>query len=862
MNLTQEIFAWAQGLQPFQSDLLRRLCAASTLTQQDLDEVSNILLGSHGALPDGAIAPVARLIAEEDLPRAALTAGSVRITSLSDLQNINAIVAEQCLEFASTGLTVIYGNNGAGKSSYARVLKDACRATDRSEILPNVYEVAGQGLEKRVGKAVIHIEEGGATKVLERVANTGPSPELSSISVFDSGCATVYTDKANKLAYVPATLSLFNRLAEYQDELKIRIDKLIEEALSGMPAFTEIAATTEVRRVLDGITGRTSPKSIENLAKFSENDQARLDTLKQDLMLAAASDSTKTVDDLRRKSQGIKKLHQDLTIIGQGIAQERVAALKSAHLAWISAKTDAELLAQKASANSPIPSVGTVTWKALWHAALEFCNSITPPLEFPPSAGHDAVCPLCQQDLSHEARERFEHFQTLVEGAAEKHQAECLAAFNKLIVDFRSLPEIKMGDDSNMRVLFADAQPLEVLISTYVTVADARRLSIEEALAGKRGWDSIKHETEVPNQALLERVAGLEARVLELQALSKPEERVKAEAEVGELTARSQLAARLPDALRVIEIQKQVAALRKAQGDLKTAGITRKKTELTEGVVTDNLRACLTREIQQFSLDHLKVKMDSYGSKGTTYSELKLDAASNPGMRSVLSEGEQRALTLAFFLAEIGSADHDGGIILDDPVSSLDHERRDYVADRLVEEAKRRQVIVFTHDLVFLMGLVKRAEAAEITCREFLVKRSHGSVGIAVGDTPWRAMSSSKRAGYLRNRLQSNLKKVSDPDDYRELAKTWISLLRDSWERAVEEMLFGDVVQRYRASVETNRLKNAKVDETLKGMVNAGMSECSKWVHDQAAAINVDPPRPDGLDAMLKSYEEFLTLCK
>jgi hypothetical protein len=41
------------------------------------------------------------------------------------------------------------------------------------------------------------------------------------------------------------------------------------------------------------------------------------------------------------------------------------------------------------------------------------------------------------------------------------------------------------------------------------------------------------------------------------------------------------------------------------------------------------------------------------------------------------------------------------GIVFDDPVSSLDHMRREQIARRLAREAKVRQVNVFTHDLAF-----------------------------------------------------------------------------------------------------------------------------------------------------------------
>jgi wobble nucleotide-excising tRNase len=71
----------------------------------------------------------------------------------------------------------------------------------------------------------------------------------------------------------------------------------------------------------------------------------------------------------------------------------------------------------------------------------------------------------------------------------------------------------------------------------------------------------------------------------------------------------------------------------------------------------------------------------------------------------IVSEGERRAVGLAFLLAELSTMAADSGIILDDPVSSFDDDRRQFIAERLMAEARRRQVIVFTHDLPFVAYL-------------------------------------------------------------------------------------------------------------------------------------------------------------
>src|SRR6185369_6852838 len=96
------------------------------------------------------------------------------------------------------------------------------------------------------------------------------------------------------------------------------------------------------------------------------------------------------------------------------------------------------------------------------------------------------------------------------------------------------------------------------------------------------------------------------------------------------------------------------------------------------------------------------VKVETRGRKGETLRSLVIGGYKPD---QVLSEGEQRALALADFLAEATLTPGTAGIILDDPVTSMDNQRKERIAVRLAKEAKTRQVIVFTHDIVFLQML-------------------------------------------------------------------------------------------------------------------------------------------------------------
>ncbi len=138
MNVIQEIATWAKKLPPWQSDALRRIFTTDNLSASDEDEVFAMLLAAHNVpceeKPSQDSVPFSDVVHElASAPR------KVILRELHSVRGVNALVPDQCIKFALEGLTVIYGENGVGKSGYARVLKHACHAREKGEaILPNV----------------------------------------------------------------------------------------------------------------------------------------------------------------------------------------------------------------------------------------------------------------------------------------------------------------------------------------------------------------------------------------------------------------------------------------------------------------------------------------------------------------------------------------------------------------------------------------------------------------------------------------------------------------------------------------------------------------------------------------------------
>ena len=94
-------------------------------------------------------------------------------------------------------------------------------------------------------------------------------------------------------------------------------------------------------------------------------------------------------------------------------------------------------------------------------------------------------------------------------------------------------------------------------------------------------------------------------------------------------------------------------------------------------------------------------------------------------------------------------------------------------------------------------------------------------------------------------------------DAYYYRAKEWCELLRESWERAVEEILFNDAIQRYNPCVQTQRLRKAPFTQNLYTELERGMTKCSAWCHDQARAINSNIPSVDDFKSYIDCFEKY-----
>lgn len=174
-----DILKWSADLPAWQRDALRRLCGQSKLETADITALVAICKGADAGSPLDA----------NHVRDPAASHAVVSLNALHGLSHVNALAPGERLSFGKSGLTVIYGDNGAGKSGYARVLKQLCRARSPKgdAILPNIY-AAGSGTPA----ASIDFFIGAQKRSASWTQGSPPDAMLSAVSVFDSRTANVH----------------------------------------------------------------------------------------------------------------------------------------------------------------------------------------------------------------------------------------------------------------------------------------------------------------------------------------------------------------------------------------------------------------------------------------------------------------------------------------------------------------------------------------------------------------------------------------------------------------------------------------------------------------------------------------------
>jgi len=135
-TVLESILDWSEDRPAWQRDALRRIVAKGRLDHTEISELVDLCKQGSGA--KGIVLKPGPL-AKGHLPANPGQGAAVSLESITAVAGVNNLAPGQTFAFGTEGITIVYGDNGAGKSGYARILKRACRARHAGKIEPNIY---------------------------------------------------------------------------------------------------------------------------------------------------------------------------------------------------------------------------------------------------------------------------------------------------------------------------------------------------------------------------------------------------------------------------------------------------------------------------------------------------------------------------------------------------------------------------------------------------------------------------------------------------------------------------------------------------------------------------------------------------
>ena len=856
MTVLEELLEWSQDRPAWQRDALRRLVLHGELSEDDIRNLTDVCKSAHGLADPQEALPLGR----EHVPETVANSPAVSLVSIFHRRGVNALAEDQKLNLAPS-LTVVYGDNAAGKTGYIRILKSACRARGQEQILGNV--VAGTAPPSLAVSIKYKV---GAEPEAREWAGGGEDEFIARVSVFDTQCAAVYLTEKTDVAFRPFGLDLFDKLVQACRAVRARLESE-QRALAASPLaalLPQFPNGTAVAKFLASINSLTPPEAVHELANLSREDQGQLALLEKSLLDLQANDPEKLMRALTLRAGRVKTLAWHLTEVEAALSPGAVTAA-------LDARTEVRRKAEEArrirDATFPVgilAGTGSEPWKELWEAARRFSQEHAYPRQGFPVVDGGAHCVLCQRDLDDASAQRFRQFEAFVASTAERElrqASETFAGMGSPLLALKTTTEVVTETLKEIRL---ENEALADAVSAALAANEKRREAVALALTEDR---DLAPDCPAVAPAAVEvdaLVLQTEARIESLRASVSADTRARMTAEAQELRARKLLAQHVPVVLSEIDRKKRLAAYGLCVNDTTTNAITLKSTAVTRTAVTQKLKDSFQNELDSLGFRHIEVELkEAGGAEGILYHKLLLTRAPGVDLPRVVSEGEQRCLSIAAFFAELSTADEPSGIVFDDPVSSLDYRWRDGVARRLVQEAKTRQVIVFTHDVVFLLLLKQFAEEEGVEQLDQHVRQLSKGAGVCAEELPWVAMPIRKKIGHLKNEWQAADKLFRDGEQatYEKEAKYLYGLLREAWERALEEVLLAGTVERFRVGVQTQQIgKIADITAEDCRTLDTAMGKCSKWLpgHDQAPAARAPVPEPAELKADIEALEDWV----
>jgi len=818
------------------------ILAGKALTDAQLDTIYQLFL-KEKALTSGGPVNVAQL---SDDPSAAVAGSGLFLTQLGDLKNVNALAESQKIDF-NAKLTIVFGENACGKTGYVRVLKKAAAVRTSETVLPDLSQAKRTGLPP---SARISYKLGqGDEQPVEWKDQAGLVP-FNRIDVFDSRATLLHVDGDLNYVYTPGELARFPLVQRGIEGVRTRLDnEIASKTQTTNPYLAQFDRQSRIYPLVDSLGAATDLGQLQAWAVVTDAEKQEVETLKTEIDALRTTNPAAQLKLAETGNQNLTALKKAYAVIGGfdiAVYGQRLAALQKAEREYESAT-------QESFAGLPIPGLLQDEWREFIRAGEEYLRALDEEDAYP-EAGKE--CLYCRQPLSPEAVALLRKYRDFcnndLRAGLDGATRELDAFLHDLNVEFADV-ERRLGELAGEGSAVGE-ENLAILKAFAVAGKNLR-----DAVAARKPveWSAQASEAAAVNKLLEDAHSQTSSLITGLtdRRDKRDEALTERQAKLLDIESRIKLAALLPQITTAVDQAKWVDKAKIQQR--KFPALLRSLTE-TSKLASEQL---LNKDFERHFNDECKalrapaVTLQFPGRQGQV-TRKKAVASGEHKPSDVLSEGEQKVIALADFLAE-ASLKPPAPVIFDDPINSLDYRRMAEVVNRIVSLSETRQVIVFTHNIWFTTELLARFEKRPQDCSYFDVTRDGSKIGIVSKGTHPRSDTFSSLKSRINVLIQSAEKATGETQ--AALVEKAYELMRNICEVIVEEELLQGVTKRYQPNVMMTRLSNINFAglQAAAAAIMPLFEDCCRYIASHSQPMETLNVRPT-LDMLKADWKKLL----
>lgn len=608
------------------------------------------------------------------------TSNIIEINKLAHESGVNALAENQEIVF-NNQVTVLYGLNGSGKSSYFRILQAMLGNIKSSDIIPNIYLDTDQSICVNLEYCI--------NQTLESVhwCNNGKIRNLKSIKIFDSKYSNKFLEKreSDEQVLFPYKLYMFSEISDYIYQIKEVANEQIEAILEGnVPPKLDDFIEEEKNRFERKLTEEDKEHFLSISKDFDEAKEEEILKKQAEIQLLMETNYSDKLQLLERKKEKYeevqKRVENTLFLwIDKSVEYHQQVTLYRQY------KKESEENRKRTIILSELPGVESSEWKEFIKKGLLISES---------SDELNNICPYCHRKYDERAFSIVEGYSAFIQDETEAKLSKCELKIRDIINKSKHMKIIKedyiIEDNGDLQL---QVSSLFDLVFNYLDFLKKMDDSINDI-------DPINFDTKniVSKFKDFEKEYSDEKDKLLKESYTREENLKKLKEAEAKLMSQKSIYEQIDTIIDFIDNDINICKLQKRVNSISSHKISTISKKAHEGLLSVQLIEKFNSFLSELHIVGHEIELKNTTSKGVQQTELVMKSRAN--VTNILSEGEQKAVSIALFLAEISVAQNKSTIILDDPVNSLDHKMMNCLSDILL--GLDNQVIIFTHNRMFL----------------------------------------------------------------------------------------------------------------------------------------------------------------